>query len=235
MRFAICDDMKIFVESFSIRLEEILLSKKITDVQIDKFTCADMLVSKLVENVYDTVFLDIEMPKQNGFQIARQIKLISPKTLIVFITNCDNLVFDAMKIHPYSFIRKDYIDKEINAVICDIIAEIYNKGKSIAIKEDSVIYNVPIDDILYFESARNFIIIHAINNTYKQRASLINFEKDLSNYGFVRVHSGFLINLFHVYSMESDGVKLSNGEIVPVSRSLKKQTKEAIIKRMVHK
>lgn len=63
-------------------------------------------LESLAERTYDAAFLDIQMPGMNGMELARQIKLSSPRTAIVFSTGFDDYMQDAFQLHANGYILK---------------------------------------------------------------------------------------------------------------------------------
>lgn len=65
---------------------------------------------------YNFYFLDIEMPELTGYQIANMIINHDPKAIIIFISTHEKYVFDSFQFKPYSFLRKEFYEKEINSL-----------------------------------------------------------------------------------------------------------------------
>lgn len=97
MNVAICDDDSCFCEL----LKNKLLAKFHTScaeiVIIDTYTISQKLVDETAKKNYQILFLDIDMPTENGFLIADRISKILPQCFIVFVTSHDFLVFEAIK------------------------------------------------------------------------------------------------------------------------------------------
>ena len=89
-------------------------------------------------------------------------------------------------------------------------------------------YHVSPKNIMYFESLNHSIYIHEDNGkVIKITNSLNQLERDFSIYNFIRIHSGYLVNLKYVYSIENISLVLLNNKVLPVSRHRLKDVKKA--------
>lgn len=123
MRIAICDDDTNFANTL-----KILIAKGTyppNDIP-DIFVCSDG--SSLFSDIpdYDAVFLDIDIPVFNGFQIAEQLNRLG-ETLIIFVTMHDELVYSSIKFQPFRFIRKSRLESELPEVLSALIKQLPNE------------------------------------------------------------------------------------------------------------
>lgn len=106
MKIAIIDDDISFLEMFNKKINSSM--KKIFDqVIIDQYTNINLFPFQ-----YDIYFLDIDLIDDNGISIAGKIKENDKNALIIFVTSKNNLVFSALKVQPFYFIRKGNLDEE---------------------------------------------------------------------------------------------------------------------------
>ena len=68
---------------------------------------------------------------------------------------------------------------------------------------------------------------------YETRDSLYKKEQELEQFGFIRSHGSFIVNINHVYQIKTKDIVLDNGFTVPLSRSKQKILKEKFLKDMV--
>ena len=111
MRIAVCDDNKVTLDFLC---EEIgrEFSKTKADFSLDVFENGADFLSQHEKTPFDIVFLDIDMPTINGFEIAERINK-NNSSLIVFVTSHDELVYSSFKFQPFRFIRKNHITAEL--------------------------------------------------------------------------------------------------------------------------
>ena len=112
IRIAIVDDEQIILNSIHKKIQDILNELNI-EFEIQDFTSGKTALKEITEKVFDIIFLDIDMPDVSGMTIAKKIRIQEENLEIVFITNKDELVYDAIKVVPFRFIRKSRFDEEI--------------------------------------------------------------------------------------------------------------------------
>lgn len=186
----------------------------------------------------DLVFLDVEMPYGNAFDLLEKVGDRTFET--VFVTAYNHYAIDALNAHASYYLMKPIsIDELIKAV--DYVGEIKTKedalqNQVLVPKTNSVDGKITIpqqdgfevlntQDILYCKADDNYTEIYLNNNKKKLVSKTLKyFEEALSNSNFARVHKSFLVNVNEVikYKKGKGGsVVLSNGKEVMVSASKK--------------
>ena len=89
--------------------------------------------------------------------------------------------------------------------------------------------NLPLNDILYFESNKRVLIVHTKGEDYSFYGKLDDIEDSLKNDNFIRIHQSFLVNAFKINSVSKTEVTLKNGDILPVSKSKASAVKNAYL------
>lgn len=221
MRIAICDDDKQFVKTFKSAVVKICEFMKIESV-IDTFYNGQDVVNN--SDSYQLIFLDIDMPMINGIDVCKKInqnKRRSDMPYVVFVTCKDNLVFDALKQYPYSFIRKSSLDNELRDCIRTINEKLSRGSMYYVIREGRSNIRINLNDVLYIEKVKNYVNYHTDTQVYSERCSMDEKEKALADKGFVRCHAGFILNAKRIMSVEANKVILDNKTDIPVSRKYK--------------
>lgn len=231
MRIFVCDDEMKMADSI-----ENILHKYIENVEVQVFYKGHDVWEALNTDVCDAVFLDIDMPDISGLDIAAKMKEITYKPNLIFVTSHDELVYDSLKFHPFGFVRKNYLQKEMEIILEDLKKNMKEKIKefSFVCKEGNM--RLLLDDILYFEAEGNYLIINTKNEQFKYRNTMYAVEEKLAEYGFVRVHKGYLINQVAVKILGKEEIVLNNDERIPIGKSYAEDAKkrryaEWIIKR----
>ena len=110
MKILIVDDEPVFAGELRQYVNKICLDNRVTaEIQITD----DSEFLLMNDKDFDFVLLDIEMPKYSGLNLASKLngqKDGSDKPYIIFVTNRDGLVFDALKQLPFSFVRKSHLE-----------------------------------------------------------------------------------------------------------------------------
>lgn len=191
-----------------------------------------LLMEHLEKNHVDILFLDIDMPYFTGMDIAGYINKNRLNTMIIFVTSHDALVYQTFEYRPFGFIRKSYIDEEIEPLVKRIVAELEDRKEELMVTKGQEIIRVPIKDIVFAESCGNYLNIRTDKEEIKIRETMTGIEQELKNKGFIRCHKGYLVNSEYI-------VKLGNGQLVvenngfttdiPVGRSYEKDVKRSLL------
>ncbi|MCM4162723.1 MULTISPECIES: LytTR family DNA-binding domain-containing protein [unclassified Arenibacter] len=193
----------------------------------------------LVEgNDLDVVFLDVEMPYGNAFDLLD--RLPDRNFEIVFVTAYNQYAMDALNAHAAYYLMKPIsIDELIKAV--DYVTEIRQKERAIGDRVLTPKFNkvegkitlpqqdgfqvLDVADILYCKADDNYTEIYLEKQKILVSKTLKYFEEALEDYSFARIHKSYLVNLNEVvkYKRGKGGsVVISNGKELMVSASRKK-------------
>lgn len=184
----------------------------------------------------DVILLDIDMPDLSGIEIASAInerKGKSDKPYIIFVTNRDELVFDALKEQPYSFVRKSHLE-DLN-VCLQRIQEKISATDVYSIKTGRGIDNLYIKDIIYLEKKNNYVLFHTEVGVYKERTNIELKYSDLYSYGFLRPQIGYLVNVRYIEKIMKSTIVLTNGVDVPLSKKYSRAIKQDFFEWMVNR
>lgn len=218
IRLAICDDEAEYQNILYTKLL-LILNESEQEFCIDKFDSGVELVEASKNKKYEVVFLDIDMPKATGIDIADEIVEIMPRANVIFVTNRDDLVFDALKCNPYRFIRKSNIDEELKEAVISVIKKISKEDYMVVFESKKQMLSLSVREICYIESEKHYVNVYTDDNTHKLRMKIADCEKLVNNLGFIRIHHSFLVNIRKIRRITSKQVVLFNGRELPVSRS----------------
>lgn len=229
MKIAICDDEPKICSLYRAKVRSIMREHK-KEASVETFHKPLEFLAALKEREYQMILLDIDMPKLDGLQLAEQMQTLQRKPLLIFVTNQDALVYQTFQYHPFSFIRKSYLEEELETVLMQALEELAGRQSRYTFRSEKETVSLLLSEILYLEAEGNYILIHAKGNIYRFRETLTNVERELKPKGFVRIHKGFLVNQEAVYRIGSDEVTLLNQERLPIGRSNKEQAKERLMR-----
>jgi DNA-binding LytR/AlgR family response regulator len=185
---------------------------------------AGLICDKGMLEKSDLVILDIDMSDADGVEIAEKLVSCRADANIIFVTDREELVFEVFKYRPIGFVRKERLSEELVEVLVRALKKI--KDEMVFYDFNSPGFKFKISDITYLESRNHYIHIHTKNDEKIIRGTMTKYQEKLQGYGFIRVHSGFLVNVRCIYSVSSKLVTLDGGLELPVSRKNSCKTKE---------
>ncbi len=217
-------------------------------------TCdsVDEAVKQIEECQPELVFLDIQMPQKNGFELFKEIRDINFE--VIFTTAHSEYAIEAIKRSALDYLLKpiNYIDligainrfdlknkKGKQEKQLDLLLENLESGetahKKIAISTETGIEFLKFNTIIYLEAQSNYTKFYLTNNsTLTTSKTLKHFEDILPNHLFFRIHKTFLINMNFIKRFikgDEQSIELINGQKLPVSIRKKDEFINAITKK----
>lgn len=182
----------------------------------------------------DLMFVDINMPDLNGLDF---LKSLDKKPLVVIVTAYGEYALEGYKADAIDYLLKplDYAGFIKSATKVKSLYERFNpedKEKQsgeeyLFVKSENKISRIKISDILFVESANEYIKINMSGNEVIQSLTrLKDFELLLPVNSFLRVHRSFIINLSKIKAIEKNGIQLENGLLVPIGELYKASFQE---------
>lgn len=232
IKIAICDDDKVILDYVYNRVK-LICDELTTEAHIEGFLQGDKFLSQQEDgiNSFDILFLDIDMPLVTGFDIAKLIRKSDEKTIIIFLTSRDELVYESFKYRPFRFIRKQKLDEELSEVLASAINSIQ---KSIVHKYN---FNTDlgevilfVEDILYIECINRKVYLKTEEREYYVKGSQFNqVVSEFLDKNFILIHRTCLVNLKYIFSIGKIDITLDNGTMLPMSRYKTKDVKRAFL------
>lgn len=221
LNFYICDDNSDFVDTVKNEIDLYMADKRNYKTVI--FNNAADLLSRFDEQMADVVFLDIDMPKINGFEAAACLQKRKEDIFIIFVTSHEDKVFQSYDYHPFWFIRKSHMHDlrvAMPKLLRKIDVEEDRKKLFFNLKAENHIVEVDINTIMYMESNKNDIVLHdKIFGEKKIRCKMGSAEKQLYPFGIIRIQNGVLVNCRYISKITSRDVILTDGTHLGISRS----------------
>lgn len=222
---AICDDEEAIVNSYRERIKALFDYKHI-EVKISTYTDGNRLIEACRKQEINLVFLDIEMPTISGFEVAETINKINEDTIIIFVTSEEQLVFRSLRYSPFRFLRKNYFAAELNEAIISVLDLYMKRNKTqLFTSIDGELVVINIRDIKYIESNKHKVTIYSKDKELVSKVKISELEENLKEYGFIRVHIGYLVNMKYIFSVERTDILLADRTRVPMSRHRVEQVK----------
>ncbi len=177
---------------------------------VSRFTnAADFLEN--YRAIYAVVFMDIQMPKMNGMDGAMELRKLDKTVSIIFITNLVQYSQKGYEVDAVSFLVKpvSYFDfslkfrKALNIYVM-------NEERSITIKYRGGLCRISTDKLMYVEIIAHRLYYHLIDDDIEITGVLSEVEKELSEYGFLRCNSCYLVNPKFVVAVKGNEVQVGN-------------------------
>jgi two-component system LytT family response regulator len=198
----------------------------------------------------DLVFLDVQMPKLDGFEV---LELIQTEAAIVFVTAYDQYATKAFDAAAVDYLLKPFDEARFitalnrvrrrlaeNAMTSPDASSLKQAAKvpgqfaeRIVVKDGTRVHIIPVKQVDYVEAQEDYIAIHSAGKTYLKQQTISSLEETLNPLQYIRVHRSYIVSLDQVskiepFTKDSRVAILKNGAQVPVSRTGYVRLKEAM-------
>ncbi len=197
----------------------------------------------------DLIFLDIQMPKINGFET---LELLETKPAVIFTTAFDEYALKAFEQNATDYLLKPFseerfkkaIDKflavtkkeaQTNKVekLLDTAGKHLDEAHRIVVKNGSTILILPINDIPYIEAYDDYVKIYNKETFYLKKKTMSYYEQILDAQQFVRIHRSYILNVNYLTKIEpldknNSLAILKNGAKLPLSKTGNLKLKEVL-------
>ncbi len=209
-------------------------------------------VSWLEANKADVVFLDVRMPRLDGFQVIAQTK---PEALppIVFVTAYDEFALRAFGVQAWDYLLKPFDSDRLRQTLQRVRVRLAEGSSSdlserlsqllegfadrplrrVTVRKGKARLSLKVEDLDWIEAESNYARLHTGEDSYLTRTSLAALEAKLDPRLFVRIHRSTIVNIDRVERLEPIGhgdleLELTNGRRLQVSRRYRERLESVL-------
>lgn len=172
---------------------------------------------------YDILLMDVEMPKMNGIDAAREVRKIDQEVTILFVTSMAQYAIEGYRVQAKAYLLKPLNYIGFSLEMQSAIASLKNRTTRYLLvnSEDSTV-KLPAGRITYLETDGHDLVYHtADGKIYRTRSSMKEADASLRNLSFARSSVSFLVNLAYVQRVTQDTVTV-DGALLQLSRQKRK-------------
>jgi two-component system LytT family response regulator len=194
-------------------------------------------VKAITEQAPDLVFLDIQMPKLDGFEVA---ELAGARTRYLFVTAYDQFAVRAFEVHAVDYLLKPFSRERLAQALAHarglagkpvemapLLSDAAQRNgplERVLIRDGARVHVVPAASIDYAEAQDDYVQIHAGGKAYLKNQPLSELEAQLDPAIFVRVHRSYIVNVGAIRRIEQASkdshCAVLDGDVrIPISRS----------------
>ena len=201
------------------------LEKKVKNLFKGKFNINTKKITTDFNNIsnilsLDIIFIDIKLDEDNGIEIAKALKKATRKVIIIFISNYNNLVYNAFIAHPFYFIRKDHFNKDFGLMEKSLLTYLDQHFKEISIRISGKLIFLRLSDIIYIEAMLHKIKIYTINHgilVYNQNLKTFLKNNNKQNY-LIQIHRSYAINIQFITDINNNTVTMYKNEKINIGK-----------------
>lgn len=202
-------------------------------------------VKAVAETNPDLLFLDIQMPKLDGFEV---LELLDPAPAVIFVTAYDEFALRAFEVHAVDYLLKPFTAERLNAAVArarvrlgsaraaslprespekDLVAEVRQQRQPlerILVRDGVNVHVLPVESVDYFRANGDYVDIVSGKQRLLKQETLACLETLLDARRFVRIHRSIILNLERMeklepYTKDKRVAILRDGTNLPVSKT----------------
>jgi two-component system LytT family response regulator len=195
-------------------------------------------VKTVTEQKPDLVFLDIQMPKLDGFEV---LELMGSGPAVIFVTAHDTYAIRAFEAHAVDYLLKPFNASRFEAALerasqrlggkIPVAAELAASARPpaqylerLAVKDGARVFIIPVAKLDYAEAQDDYVELNGEGKKYLKQQTISSLESALDPQRFVRIHRSYIANLERItkvepYAKDSHVAVMSSGKQLPVSRA----------------
>lgn len=174
----------------------------------------------------DLLFLDIQMPRQNGIDLYKSLK---QETKVIFTTAYSQYAVEGFNVSASDYILKPIAFERFEEAVAKVKRELdleQNSGtvnSHLTIRADYKLHNIPLDEIIMIEAMDDYVKIMRTNKmTLVARSTMKGILNKLPRPAFTRIHKSFIVNNSKVEAIQAGSVEIA-GKQLPIGKTYKEQ------------
>lgn len=217
----ICDDNKEFTRMLKKMLDKYA---DLYDATIIAFDNGNNLLEYCYDNKFDVIYMDVDLGKKNGLDIAKTLKDINPDFLIIYISQYEIYYKDMVNAEPFKFVSKNASDparleKELVDALSAAIRRL-DKQNGFSFTFNKTEYIIDLDKVSYFRSVGRRMYIHGDTdgapNYFYGRIGELQEKLEKIDTHFVRISNSYIVNKKHAGRYGRNQVKVE-GKILTIT------------------
>jgi two-component system LytT family response regulator len=195
------------------------------------------------EHKPDLIFLDIQMPKLDGFEVLELLEADAKRPAVVFVTAYDQHALRAFEAHAVDYLLKPFSKERFDAALAKArtlhsaqasqppqaleLAATARQGRPlerIVVKDGPKVTVVHLDRLDWIQAQDDYVLLRTEGRSLLKQQTLANLETQLDSSRFIRIHRSYILNLDRLVRVEQDSKEhreaiLRDGTRLPVSRA----------------
>lgn len=225
MKIAIVEDLQADSQLLENLLKQYFLFHNIK-VEITTYTSGEDILGEWPLEL-DIVFLDIQMGKLNGLDVAAKIRESNEHVVIIFVTNNPQYSLAGYSVDALDYLIKPATPELIDRLLPRALRRLGDTGRArLTIHNNEGFFVVNLVDLNYIELENRRVVVHTKTGSISCMGTMQSMEDQLPK-TFFRCHSAFLVNLHAVESLKDQDVQIA-GKLIPISKHRRKEFVRAL-------
>lgn len=182
------------------------------------------------DEVFDVIFLDIQMPGMNGMELARKVRTRDHQVHIVFTTGITDFLQEGYEVDALNYLLKPLRKEKVFSCLDKAVSKCQTE-RFLLIHAENDIRRIPLSSVNYIEAkGHNTVLGLAYQAPLITNDSLSNLELQLENSDFIKCHRSYLCRVGAIHRIDKDLIFFDDKTSIPVSRRMYQAVNQAFIR-----
>lgn len=235
-RVILCDDDTIFLKTTQ-QLVASFFDSIGLKVKLHSYTYPEEISDYMLRSCDIAIFdIDYVDHAHNGLDLAKRLRQLKADAIIIFATNYVEYAPEGYEVQAFRYVLKRDFTSKISKCLQQALDRLETSRSTEKIQINGELIDIPIQDILYFESQLHEVIVYlqektpgAVVKSYRFYSTLSQIEAKMNFHGFLRIHKSFLVNYKRIKRYQCREVELDNGQILSASVSRYSEQKQKFL------
>lgn len=231
IKIALCDDDSPFVSKITGLIQSLLQNSTDSPV-ITTYINPTALMDAISDGErYDVYILDVEMPEQNGLEVAKHIRQFQPNAALLFLSSHLNYATEGYKVQALRYVPKLDLENALPEALEQALATLEKTDtRSIMVQHYQNYTRILYKDILYVQKMQRSVqIVTDRQGNFKDSRGIKELFSEINDPRFIFTDRAYFVNLDYVQELDGSWLVLTNEDRVPISRPMMPSVKKAMI------
>lgn len=219
IEIAICDDSFASVDKLKKALENFANKFDFKYIVHEIYSAHELLNFSL--DKIDILFLDVEIDKESGIELAREIRKMNAEILIIFVSGFIQYAPAGYNVKAFRYLLKCDLDNLFEDTMEAALKDITFREEFFEIKSKDFNVLIPLKNIVFIESYYGVVDVHVkdmLNNKYETPKRIKDIYENLAHKGFLQIHKSYIVNMDNIVKIKNYKVFLSDGTVLNASQ-----------------
>lgn len=226
LKIVMCDDDERDLNQIAAMVERYRSHHEEQAFTVEQIQSVSRLLDRLRQGErFDIYILDIIMEEQDGISLGREIRQLSPKSAIIYVTDSPEYALGAFSVYASGYLLKPVNEEQFVECMNRVVHQMQSREESIyTFKSREGIVNIELSRLYRVENVSRVMHFYmeggeVYESVYIRKPFEKQLEQLLSDERFIQPHKSFVINMEHVEKVLAHDFMMSDGVIVPISRN----------------
>lgn len=174
-----------------------------------------------IDHIYDVIFVNVDLGNINGIEVARKIKKIMPKVIVIFVAENNDAVFETLSVGVFQFIRLDHYNVDIVQCLNDMMIYIKKNLQYVMLDIKGRKMKLYLNNIKYILSLGHEVTIYCYDCEISFRSTIAKVLNIIHCMQLVQIQRGIVVHLDYIEEMKKWEIKGQDG-ILTIGRKYQK-------------